>query len=231
MTTAGRPAGTGTATGQATGTYGGRSAQERRDERRARFLQAALDLFGDRPGYRAASVTALCETAGLSTRQFYEEFRNLEEVLAHLHLMVNDLTEQEVLRALADSVGLPFEQRITAVLRAYVTSATEDPRRLRIAFVEIVGVSAELEQQRLVRRSRWVDLIAAEAQAAAARGEAARRDYRIAATAFIGAVNGLLHDWTAGRVQASLDQVVDELVALLLGVARPPGTAPGPPER
>ncbi|GAA2808346.1 TetR/AcrR family transcriptional regulator [Kitasatospora sp. CM 4170] len=208
--------------GGPTGTYGGRSAQERRAERRERFLRAALDQFGDRPGYRAASVTALCEAAGLSTRQFYEEFRNLEDVLAQLHLVVNDWTEQAVLAALGDSAGLAFEARIRAVLRAYVAAATDDPRRLRIAFVEIIGVSAALERQRLVRRSRWVELILAEARAAAERGEAAERDYRIAATAFIGAVNGLLHDWTAGQFEASMEQVVDELVALLLGVVRPP---------
>ncbi|MGV9264917.1 TetR/AcrR family transcriptional regulator [Kitasatospora sp. NPDC003701] len=204
-----------------TGTYGGRSAQERRAERRERFLRAALDQFGDRPGYRSASVTALCEAAGLSTRQFYEEFRNLEEVLAQLHLLVNDWTEQAVLEALSGAAGLAFDRRMAAVLRAYVTAATADPRRLRIAFVEIIGVSEELERQRLVRRSRWVELILAEAEAAAARGEVAPRDYRIAATAFIGAVNGLLHDWTAGQFQASLDQVVDELAALLRGAVRP----------
>ncbi|WP_326847303.1 TetR/AcrR family transcriptional regulator [Streptomyces kaniharaensis] len=205
----------------ATGTYGGRSAQERRAERRERFLAAGLELFGGSPGYRASSVTALCEAAWLSTRQFYEECRNLEDVLARLHLLVNDLTEQEVVRALAESAEAGFEQRIGAVLRAYVTAATRDRRRLRIAFVEIIGVSEALERQRLVRRARWVELILAEAGAAAARGEVAPRDYRIAATAFIGAVNGLLHDWTAGQFEATLDQVIDELAGLLLGVVRP----------
>ncbi|GAA4879760.1 TetR/AcrR family transcriptional regulator [Kitasatospora terrestris] len=201
--------------------YGGRTAEARRAERRERFLAAALDQFGSRPGYRAASVAGLCEAAGLSTRQFYEEFRNLEDVLARLHLRVNDLAEQAVLNALPAVAGLPFEQRIAAVLRAYVTAATEDPRRLRIAFVEIVGVSEALETQRLDRRARWVALLTAEADAAAERGEAATRDYRIAATAFIGAVNGLLHDWTAGRVTATLDEVVAELTALLRGASRP----------
>ncbi|RKE16895.1 TetR/AcrR family transcriptional regulator [Streptomyces sp. TLI_171] len=204
------------------GTYGGRSAQERRAERRQRFLAAGLAQFGDRPGYRHASVAGLCEAAGLSTRQFYEEFRNLEEVLARLHLEVNDHKERAVLRALATAAGLPFEQRIAAVLRGYVTAATEDPRRLRIAFVEIVGVSEELERQRLVRRARWVELIVAEADSAVARGELAPREFRIAATAFIGAVNGLLHDWTAGQFDATLDQVLAELTALLLGAVRHP---------
>ncbi|MFJ5234448.1 TetR/AcrR family transcriptional regulator [Kitasatospora sp. NPDC088391] len=211
--------------GDGGGTYGGRSARERREERRERFLAAGLAQFGDRPGYRRASVAGLCEAAGLSTRQFYEEFRNLEEVLARLHLAVNDQQEQAVLRALAGAAGLPFEQRIAAVLRGYVTAVAEDPRRLRITFVEIVGVSAELERQRLVRRARWVDLLLAEAAAAADRGELAPRDFRIAATAFIGAVNGLLHDWIAGQVEATPDRIVAELTALLLGAVRRPGPA------
>lgn len=57
------------------------------------------------------------------------------------------------------------------------------------------------------------------------------RDYRLAATAFIGSVNGLLHDWSAGWVDATLDEVVDELVRWLLGILRPPGWAPGKPSR
>lgn len=209
-----------------TGRYGGRSAQERRTERRERLLAAGLDLFGSGSGYRGTSVSALCEAAGLSTRQFYEEFRNLEEVLAALHLRVNDWSEEATLAALAEADGLPLEERATAVFHAYSTAATGDPRRIRIAFVEIIGVSPALERQRLDRRARWVDMLCSEAASAAARGEAAPRDYRIAATAFIGAVNGLLHDWSAGRLDATLDQLVDELVLMLLGIVRPAGWQP-----
>jgi AcrR family transcriptional regulator len=213
-------------TRQPTGRYGGKSAQERRAERRARFLDAGLQLFGETPGYRATSVASLCEAAGLSTRQFYEEFDGLEDVLAALHSLVNDWAEEATRAALADAGDLPLESRASLAFRAYAAAAISDPRRIRIAFVEIVGVSPRLERQRLTRRARWVNLIEAETTAAAARGEAAQRDYRIASTAFIGAVNGLIHDWSAGEVDATLDQIVDELVLLLLGLVRPSGWEP-----
>ncbi|EPJ39818.1 hypothetical protein STAFG_3128 [Streptomyces afghaniensis 772] len=71
-----------------TGRYGGKTAEERQAERRRRFLDAALQLFGDTPGFRATTVAALSEAAGLSTRQFYEEFRTLEDVLAALRRTV-----------------------------------------------------------------------------------------------------------------------------------------------
>ncbi|MER6678894.1 helix-turn-helix domain-containing protein [Streptomyces sp. NPDC000983] len=210
-----------------TGRYGGRTAEERKAERRRRFLDAALRLFGDAPGYRATTVAALSEAAGLSTRQFYEEFRTLEDVLAALHLQVNDSAEEAVLAGAAQAGDAPMPERAAAIFRAYAAHVTADPRRVRITFVEIVGASPRLEEQRLARRSRWVDLICAEARAAADRGEAAQRDYRLAATAFIGSVNGLLHDWSAGWVDATLDEVVDELVRQLLAILRPVGWEAG----
>ncbi|MGG8548403.1 TetR/AcrR family transcriptional regulator [Streptomyces lividans] len=209
-----------------TGRYGGKSAAQRQAERRRRFLDAALQLFGDSPGYRATTVAALSEAAGLSTRQFYEEFRTLEDVLAALHLQVNAWAEEAVRTAAGGARGLPLADRAAVIFRAYAANVTADPRRVRITFVEIVGVSPRLEEQRLARRARWVDLICAEARSAAVRGEAATRDHRLAATAFIGGVNGLLHDYSAGWVDATLDEVVDELVHLLLAVLRPPGPSP-----
>ncbi|MEU5320266.1 TetR/AcrR family transcriptional regulator [Streptomyces sp. NPDC021056] len=204
-----------------TGRYGGKTAEERQALRRGRFLDAALQLFGDTPGYRNTTVAALSEAAGLSTRQFYEEFRTLEDVLAALHLQVNGWAEEAVLTAVADAESLPLAERVAAIFRAYAANVTGDPRRVRITFVEIIGVSPRLEEQRLARRAGWIDLLCAEANAAVARGEAAPRDYRIPAAAFIGAVNGLLHDWSAGWVEATLDEVVEELVRQLLAILRP----------
>ncbi|GLW46718.1 TetR family transcriptional regulator [Streptomyces sp. NBRC 14336] len=204
-----------------TGRYGGKSAEERQAERRGRFLDAALRLFGDTPGYRGTTVAALSEAAGLSTRQFYEEFRTLEDVLAALHLQVNGWAEEAVRTAMTEAEGLPLAERAAAIFRAYAANVTADPRRVRITFVEIIGVSPRLEEQRLARRARWVDLVCAEAAAAVTRGEAAARDYRLSATAFIGSVNGLLHDWSSGWVDATLDEVVDELVRSLLSMLQP----------
>ncbi|MFB4318404.1 TetR/AcrR family transcriptional regulator [Actinomadura sp. 21ATH] len=206
-----------------TGTYGGRTAEERRAERRRRFLDAGLELFGGGPGYRATGVAELSRAAGLSTRQFYEEFRTLEDLLAELHLEVNDRAERAVLAALAGLDDLPLPERATALFHAYATDVTGDPRRIRIAFVEIIGVSPRMDHQRLARRRRWIDFLCAEAARAVERGELADRDYRVAATAFIGGINGLLHDWTVGWVDATLDEIIDELVRMLLGVMSPPG--------
>lgn len=201
----------------AAGRYGGRSAEERQAERRRRFLEAGLDLFGGGPGYRATRITDVCRAAGLSSRQFYEEFHTLEDLLAELHLYVNDVAQRSVLAVLPQVRHLEPIDRCTRLFRAYAAGATADPRHTRIAFVEIIGVSPRLDRQRLDRRARWIDFLCEQLDDAAGRGEIPPRDFRITAAAFIGAINGLMHDWAVGWVDATRDQIVDELLLMLLG--------------
>ncbi|MCI3903964.1 TetR/AcrR family transcriptional regulator [Streptomyces spectabilis] len=211
--------------------YGGKSAEQRRADRRRRLLEAGVDLFGAGPGaYRSASVAALCARAGLSTRQFYEEFRNLEEVLAALHRHVQKAAQGAVVEALAEAAGGTVRERVESAFRAYARVLTAHPHLVRIAFVEVTGVTPELERQRLEARKGWVGLLVAALDEAVERGEIGARDYRVAALGFVGAVNALLYDWTAGYVDADLDTIVEELMRMFMGLLQPPsaeGSAPG----
>lgn len=197
--------------------YGGKSPEERRAERRRRLLDAALQLFGDEPGYRASSVAAVCARADLSTRQFYEEFRNLEDVLVQLHREGNARAAEAAAEALARAADAGYAERAVEAFRAYARVVADDPRRVRVMFVEVVGVSADLERRRLETRRTWAELVLAEVKLAIERGEVPARDYRLTVHAFISAVNGLLYDWSAGYIEATLDEVLDELVTILVG--------------
>src|SRR5258705_353216 len=57
--------------------YAGASADERRDERRARLLAAGLDALGT-DGHRATTVRGVCARARLTPRYFYESFDDLD---------------------------------------------------------------------------------------------------------------------------------------------------------
>ncbi|GAB2739698.1 TetR/AcrR family transcriptional regulator [Amycolatopsis magusensis] len=201
----------------AEGRYGGKDAAQRQAERRARFLEAGLELFGGELGYRGTRLAALCKEAGLSSRQFYEEFHSLEDLLAELHLMVNDVAQQAVNEILPEVRDLPLAERIPRLLHAYVKGAAADRRHARIAYVEIIGVSPRMDLQRLERRAGWIDFLRTMGDDAVQRGELPPGDHRIAAAAFIGAVNGLMHDWVIGWVDASLEEIADELLQFLLG--------------
>src|SRR3954454_21644583 len=60
--------------------YGGLAADERSAQRRARLLEAGLDLLGSE-GWAATTVTAVCTRARLTPRDFYESFRDRYELV------------------------------------------------------------------------------------------------------------------------------------------------------
>ncbi|MGY0498214.1 TetR/AcrR family transcriptional regulator [Nocardia sp. FBN12] len=201
----------------ATGRYAGKPAAERRAERRTRLREAALEAFGAGPGYRNTRLIDLCLAAGLSTRQFYEEYDTLEDVLTELQLHINTAIEQRVVDETSRVEDLPLADRAAAMIRAFLSGITRDTRCARILFVEVVGVSERMDAQRLRQRSRWLDLLRELFGSFATRGEISRRDFDLPAATFVGLINGLMHDWTLGWVDATDDQLGEELLRMLVG--------------
>ncbi|SNR86769.1 transcriptional regulator, TetR family [Haloechinothrix alba] len=176
-------------------------------------MAAGLELFGTE-GYAASSIEKLCSTAGVSTRNFYEEFGSREALLMRLHDRVIERAMDAVVQALAGAEDRPLRERVERGMRAYITTTAEDPRWARLSYVELVGISDAVERHRLDWRARWVEFLDAESRRAVARGEAADRDFQLGAVALIGGVNELVYHWSTGAVAGSLDDVIDELVRL-----------------
>ncbi|QXJ22055.1 TetR/AcrR family transcriptional regulator [Actinomadura graeca] len=197
--------------------YGGRSAEERRAERRARLLAAGLEMFGTR-GYAATSIERLCATASVSTRNFYEEFSGREELLTALHRDINERARDALAEAFEGAEDADLATLVERAVRAFITVTASDPRWARIAFVEVVGVSTDLERHRLGWRSQWADTLLAITREAVARGEAADRDYSLTVIAIIGAVNNLVHHWSARDQEIPRDAITQELTNLILAV-------------
>ncbi|MEU9841254.1 TetR/AcrR family transcriptional regulator [Actinomadura sp. NPDC048032] len=201
--------------------YAGRSAEERRAERRDRLLAAGLELFGTR-GYAATSIERLCATASVSTRNFYEEFSGREELLTTLHRGINERAAEAVSAAYGREAGAAFPARVESAVRAFVTVTASDPRWARIAFVEVIGVSAGLERHRFRWRGQWEDAMLAMVREAAERGEAADRDHGLTMIAVIGAVNNLVHHWSARDQHVPLDDITTELTRLIVAAVTTP---------
>lgn len=201
--------------------YGGRSATERRADRRARLLAAGLEAFGT-VGYAMSPVGRICKIANLSTRQYYEEFAGREALLVALYDQINEESFAAVSGVLAETAGQPLPARVATALRTHVRQTAADLKRARVAYVEIIGVNAGIEAHRMGWRRRWVGLIGELLRGGVQTGELVDRDYRLAAGAFIGAVNGLLQDWCATDDRAPIDDVVDELARLAAALITAP---------
>lgn len=195
--------------------YGGKTATERRAERREQLLDAGLELFGTQ-GFAAVTIETLCAQAGLNPRYFYEQFAGREELLGAVY----DRHVQTVLatvQAAIDQAPSDPAQRLSAGLTAFVTATLADERAARINYFEMVGVSTELEAQRRGVLRAYAELIAAQAAVIEYRSPPtplARGDRRMAAVALTGATDGLITDWMSSSDRPPQQAIVDTLLAI-----------------
>lgn len=186
---------------------------ERVAERRRRLLDAALELLGD-SGASGPTVRAVCRTAKLNPRYFYESFEDLDALLLALFDEVTAEATRLVLLAVveADDDALAKSE---AVLGAFIGYLTEDPRRARIAFVEALGSEA-LARRRLDAMHTMWELTA----------RLSRDFYNVTgdpdpiadvtAALLVGGVAELLIAWMDGRLAVTQEQLVADVAQLFV---------------
>jgi AcrR family transcriptional regulator len=194
--------------------YGGRTAQERQAERRDRLLAAGLELFGTQ-GYASTSIEALCAAARLHPRYFYESFGTREALLRAVYDQHMERLAAAVATALQDAPADP-RGRVHAGLTAFVRTQLADARGARITYLEIVGVSVELERHRRDVLRGFAALVEREADALAQAGRLPVRDHHLTALALGGAVDGLLTDCFTDPAPPSIEVIVATLVDLFV---------------
>jgi AcrR family transcriptional regulator len=204
--------------------YGGRSAEERHAARRTALVDAGFELYGT-VGYHPVSIERICSQARLTTRNFYEHFRDREALLRAVYDRTIAETTAIVLQALDDAGDAP-SARVQQGVSAFVHTMLDDPRRARIVCLQVVGQSDELERHRRDVLHRFADLLAGEDERTAEAGYIPRRrSYHVGALALVGGVNELLVDWLHAEDPLPLDRLVAEIVQLFLAAAA------GPPDR
>ncbi len=191
--------------------YGGRTATERRSQRREQLLAAGLELFGT-AGYSATTIEALCARAGLNPRYFYEQFAGREQLLGAVYErhVAQVLT---IVREAIDRAGHDRAARLEAGLQAFVEATLDDERGARVNYFEMIGVSRKLDELRRRVLGDYAQLIAAEAP-----DEVGAVDPRMAAVALVGATDGLIIDWLSGERTRPREEIVTTLLAIFAPV-------------
>jgi AcrR family transcriptional regulator len=189
--------------------YGGLSAEQRREERRQRLIDAGLELFGTR-GVAAVGIVDICAQAGLIKRYFYESFSSIDELAGAVFEQVTDRLVAQVVPAIVAGGG----QDPRPALTAYFNGALADPRVVRLLAVE--GRTGALAGHGDGFATRAVELWFGFTPPVDGQDESA---LRLRAYAFAGALTqvGLaLHD---GALDMTIEQVIDELVAVFHALA------------
>lgn len=185
--------------------YGGRSPEERRAERRERLLKSGLELFGTQ-GYASTSIERLCSHARVTARHFYEEFSSRDALL----LAVADRVMQWVMDATVKAtVRAPIDtkSRIRSGVEAFVHAMLDDPRRARIACIETVGVSPEIENARRQWMRAFARHVEAQGQLLTEHGQAPEQEYYLGALMLVGGTNELIVDWLSHTPPPPLDNL------------------------
>ena len=199
--------------------WGAKTADERRAERRAQIMQAALGVYGD-TGFRTASVKTVCNKAGLTERYFYESFANGEDLLRQCFLEVNRALIARMREAAVPDGRAPLE-RIRAALLVYFQQIKDNPAGARVFLIEMASVSAATDE--LVSQS--LDAFGLLLL------EAFTIDRPHSPLLLRGVVGGGLHvarAWISSNYAESVDSVADTALRLyeLVAPATSPPTTP-----
>ncbi|GEE00450.1 TetR family transcriptional regulator [Gordonia spumicola] len=195
--------------------YRGRSLEDRRADRRERFQAAGLELFGTL-GFARVTISALCAEAGLSRRQFYEEYSGSEELLTEIYSGIQSAALGKVSEAIAASDPTDLHSVARNSMRAYLDAVAVDPRIVRCAFIEIGGISEAMEHHRVTSRDEWAQYMGAMI---AALPSTTSKPIDYSATAFIGSMTAVVHRWATADPRPDRETIVALLADLLVRIA------------
>ena len=123
--------------------YGGVAPDVRREQRRVRLVQAAVDLVGEE-GVLGLTVGGVCQRAGLSKRYFYEGFDSLDSLVG-----VALRTVFDTVAAAIDAAGVDMsssaDELVDVAVRAAL-DALDDPRASRL-YLEAGSTPAGLAEK------------------------------------------------------------------------------------
>jgi AcrR family transcriptional regulator len=164
------------------------AAVDRREARRLRLLDAALQLFAEL-GFHDTSVDEVVARARTSKSAFYEHFESKEDCFRVLLQQEGGGLVAAVREAA--SVGADHRERTRLGIVAFVLACARSSRVARLLLVESVGLSRSIEEVRHALHAEFASLTESEVRYAKEHGDAALAgvDPAVYGRAVVGAVN------------------------------------------
>ncbi len=189
-------------------TYRGLTGEQRQAERRERLVAAARGIAGT-SGYGAMTIEATCRAAGVTARHFYDHFTGREALLVAVYESVLDQHRGAVAAALAEAPADELVPRVRSLVTAALGAWLSDPAAARIAFLEVVGTSAEVEARRQQGIEEYVRLVLAVTDDLRTAGLVDRPGDPVRARAVVAAIVGLVELWLHAEDPPPTSHLVD----------------------
>lgn len=196
--------------------YRGVPADERRAERRARLIDAFLDVL-EQEGLEDVTVRAVGERAGLTRRYFYENFADLDALTVAVFDQVNDEITAALRAAVAEGHGDGLATA-RAALAAGVQVIADDPRKGAL-IVASMTATGPLARRRAAVIGVFTAIVAEQARAGAPGASIPNHIIEITAVLLVGGLTQVVASWLAGTIAATREQLVDIGAGLVAGVS------------
>lgn len=138
-------------------TYRGESAEVRREQRRVKLLEAALDCFAAR-GVAQTTMRDICSQARLTDRYFYESFRNTQDAHDAVQGWQRDLLVARVGATMA-TAPLTLLEQARAGLTAFYGFLREDTRRAHVLLTGGAGGGRPAAENTQEALAQYIPLI------------------------------------------------------------------------
>jgi AcrR family transcriptional regulator len=184
------------------------AVEARREGRRQRLLEAALDLFAER-GFHDTSVDQVVSAARTSKSAFYAYFESKEDCFRVLLEQEGGALIQAVLAGSGAARG--HHARLREGIVVFVRTCFARHRVARLLLVEGVGLSEPIEGVRGRLHAEFAGLVEAEVRRGQEDGEFAGADPAIYGRAVVGAVNETIGWSLETGAAADPDRLAGEL--------------------
>lgn len=175
------------------------NTEQRKQQVHAAILKAGKALVSEQ-GFRALSINAVAERAGIAAGTLYRYF---ESKTALCVAIFQHATEREIQQTLsAAQTGSTSTERLRNALITFAERALQNPALAYALIAE--PVEPELDQARLDYRAAWADAFAALIREGVRKGEFYRQPEHLSAAAMVGAMAEALI--TPGMVQTNTRQ-------------------------
>jgi AcrR family transcriptional regulator len=192
------------------------SAEQRRAERRARMVDAGLDVLGAE-GIANMTMTAVCTRAGLTERYFYESFRNLDELLVELFDALARELAETIVQALESSPP-DLLARCRAAGAALMTVLVEDQRKARI-FAESIGSAALRERRDRAVRDFALLLADQMRRLSGVTAEHQQPHLELVTTMLVGGLAEAVAAWINGALSVTREDLIEDGARLAVAAA------------
>jgi AcrR family transcriptional regulator len=192
--------------------YEGVDPVERQRQSKARLIDAALAVFGEK-GFHQSTVRDVCKEAKLTSRYFYESFDSMEALFRSVYGAISRQLMQATIVALAQCPPDP-EKLSEAAIRAFLEFIQEDPRRARVGLIDALNVGEGMNSLANKASQDYAQLVGAFVLQFFPNLAELGLNPTIVADGLVGSSNRIATQWVAEKCKTPLDEVLHNSVAI-----------------